>query len=344
MGQQQTATIYQYDLRNLLTNVTQSFNSTNTGPSNTVSRGFDGCGRIVSETASIGGNVITSVGQSWDLAGRRSVLNLYSGMGVGFAYQADSSMTVAGEASFGYANNGLLLGRTNISRSYTINQRDGVGRILQATTSAGMQTPLTENLSWLNNGQLSGYTAARGDFTDSRNYGYSTLARRVTQESFNITSTQKITNSYIVDEGNTGGLGVLTYQTESGASSASWTVPSSGGLDGLGRVAGAQDNVISRSSYGTAAGAGMVSATLDGRPLGVQFDGPQGTGQWRTSMDLAPGSHTLLVSALDQYGFYYGAATNNFSSATNSGDTIQNAYEWQWKRHTTVLGRFAWPH
>ncbi len=90
---------------------------------------------------------------------------------------------------------------------------------------------------------------------------------------------------------------------------------------------GRKTKQISRSSYGTAAGAGMVSATLDGRPLGVQFDGPQGTGQWRTSMDLAPGSHTLLVSALDQYGFYYGAATNNFSSATNSGDTIQNAYD-----------------
>jgi RHS repeat-associated protein len=326
-AQQQTLTTYQYDLRNLLTSVSQSFNSGTTGPATTVARSYDSYGRVVGENISVASNAFTGVSQTWDLAGRRSSLNLSSGLGLGFAYQADGLLTAADGSSFGYANSGLLLGRTNSSRSYTVNQRDGVGRILQATTSAGILTLLTENLSWLNNGQLSGYTAARGDFTDSRNYGYSVLARRVSQESFNVASGQKLTNNYSVDEGQTGGLGVLTSQTESGSGSASWAVPSSGGLDGLSRVAQAQDSVISRSAYGTAVGAGSVSATLDSKPVNVQFDGSEGGGQWRLNMDLAPGSHTLLVSAVDPSGHFFGAATNTFASATNSGDTIQNSYD-----------------
>jgi RHS repeat-associated protein len=326
-AQQQTLTTYQYDLRNLLTSVSQSFNSGTTGPATTVARSYDSYGRIVSENISVASNSFTGVSQSWDLAGRRSSINLSSGQGLGFYYQADGLMTAADGSSFGYANNGLLTGRTNSSRSYTVNQRDGEGRILQTTTSAGILTLLTENLSWLNNGQLSGYTATRGDFTDMRNYGYSTLARRVAQESFNIASSQVVTNMYSVDEGQTGGLGVLTSQTESGSGSASWAVPSSGGLDGLSRVAQAQDSVISRSSYGTAVGAGSVSATLDSKPVNVQFDGSDGGGQWRLNMDLAPGSHTLLVSAVDPSGHFFGAATNTFASATNAGDNIQNTYD-----------------
>jgi RHS repeat-associated protein len=330
-GPQQTLTTYQYDLRNLLTSVSQSFNNSTNGPATTISRGFDSYGRAAYENISVASNAFTGVSQTWDLAGRRSSLSLSSGLGLGFYYRADDLMTAADGSLFGYANNGLLIGRTNSSRSYTVNQRDGVGRVLQATTSAGILTPLTENLSWLNNGQLNSYVATRsGDSTmttDTRNYTYSTLARRVSQESFNIASGQKLTNNYSVDEGQTGGLGVLTSQTEAGSGSASWTVPSSGGLDGLNRVAQSQDNVISRSTYGTAAGAGSVSGTLDGKPISVQFDGAQGGGQWRANMDLAPGSHTLLVSAVDPSGLFSGAATNTFASATNSGDTIQNSFD-----------------
>jgi RHS repeat-associated protein len=330
-GPQQTLTTYQYDLRNLLTSVSQSFNNSTNGPATTISRGFDSYGRTVYENVSVASNSFTGVSQTWDLAGRRSSLSLSSGLGLGFYYRADGLMTAADGSSFGYANNGLLTGRTNVSRSYTVNQRDGVGRVLQTTTTAGILTPLTENLSWLNNGQLNSYVATRsGDSTmttDTRNYTYSTLARRVSQESFNIASGQKLTNNYSVDEGQTGGLGVLTSQTEAGSGSASWTVPSSGGLDGLSRVAQSQDNVISRSTYGTAAGAGSVSGMLDGKPISVQFDGAQGGGQWRANMDLAPGSHTLLVSAVDPSGLFSGAATNTFASATNSGDTIQNSFD-----------------
>ena len=290
-GAQQTLTTYQYDLRDLLTSVSQSFNNSTNGPVTSVSRGFDSYGRTVYEIVSVASNGFTGVSQTWDLAGRRSSLGLSSGLGLGFYYQADGLMTAADGSSFGYGNNGLLTGRTNSSRSYTVNQRDGTGRILQTTTSAGGATLLTENLSWLNNSQLNSYTAARsGDSTlttDSRNYGYSTLARRVTQESLNIATSQKLTNTYVIDAGQTGGLGTLTSSTQSGVSAASWVVASSGGLDGLGRVAQAQDSLINRSTYGTAAGAGTVSATLDGKSIGVQFDGPEGGGQWRANMDLA---------------------------------------------------------
>jgi RHS repeat-associated protein len=314
-------------LRNLLTGVSQSFASTNTGPSTSVTRSLDAYGRILSEAISVGGNGFNSVSQTWDAAGRRSSLNLSGGLGIGFEHQADGLMTATDGSVFGYANNGLLIGRTNASRAYVVNQRDGVGRILQTTTSAGSTTLLTENLAWLNNGQLSAYTAARADFTDSRAYSYSPLARRVTQEEFNISSSQTMTNTYTIDEGQTGGLGVLTGQSQSGASSGLWTVPSSGGLDGLSRVAQAQDSIISRSAYGVAAGAGSVLATLDGKPLNVQFDGPQGGGQWRLNMDLAPGSHTLAVTAADPSGLFAGGSTNVFASATNAGDTIQNTYD-----------------
>jgi RHS repeat-associated protein len=324
-GQQQTTTTYQYDLRGLVTNLSQSFVSTNTGPSTAVTHALDAFGRITSETLSFGSNV-AAIAQGWDVVGRRSVLDLPLA-DMTFGYQADGLMTVAGSSTFGFANNGLLVGRTNSSRSYFVNQRDGAGRILQATAWAGLQTLVTENLTWLNNGQLNSYSAVRGDFTDARNYAYSAIARRVTQESFNVATGQKITNSYSVDGGQSQGLGVLTSQTGSGASQASWTVPSSGGLDALSRVAQAQNNVISRSTYGTAVGAGTVSATLDGHPVSVQSDGPQGDGYWRANLELAPGSHTLTVSATDPSGLYSGAATNTFASATNSGDTIQNTYD-----------------
>jgi RHS repeat-associated protein len=315
---------YQYDLRGLATNITYSLNETYLGPPTTVLRGFDAYGRIVSEQTLTGGNALTSVSQSWDLAGRRSVVNLFQGMSIGFTYQADGLMTAAGGSTFGYGNNGLLLGRTNSLRTWFVNQRDGDGRILQTTTKVGGQTVLTEANTWRNDGRMSAYTAGRSDFTDSRGYSYSPLAQRLTQESFFVGSSQAITNNYTIDSGQTGGLGLLTGRAASGSSSAAWTAAS---LDGFSRVADEQDSLIRRSAYGLAAGAGEVSATLDGKPLSVQFDGPNGSSQWQADMDLGPGAHTLQVSAVDPSGLYFGSAINTFACATNSGDNIQDSYD-----------------
>jgi len=320
-AQQQTSTTYQYDLRNLLTSLSQSFASTNTGPSTAVTRGYDSYGRILTEATAISGASISVMNQTWDVGGRRSQLN-----GVPFNHQADGLMIASDGSVFGYANNGLLVGRTNASRNYAITQRDGKGRVLGTTTTVGISTALTETLAWRNDGRLTNYVASR-DFTDTRNYSYSPLAQRLTQESFNVASGSHMTNNYTIDNNATGGLGILTSKTEGGAATASWTVPGSGGLDGLSRVAQSQNTLINRPTYGTVQGAGTVTATLDGNPVAVQFDGSGGSGQWRANLDMSSGSHTLSVSAVDPSGNYSGSSNSTFTVASGAVDTVTNIYD-----------------
>ena len=265
--------------------------------------------------------------QSWDSAGRRAYLQ--TGIGMNFGYRADGLMTQANSSTFSYANNGLPVSRTTGAKTATVNQRDGRGRVLQATTTYNTSPILTENLSYRNDGRLNSYTASR-DFTDSRSYSYSSLANRVTQESFGLSSGHSATNTYTIDSGATGGLGILTAATETGGAAGSWTVPTSGGLDGLSRVAQAQDSLVRRSTIGTALGAATLSATLDGNPLNLEFDGyivTYRSGIWRADMDLSPGSHTLNVSAVDPTGYIFGSTNSTFSVATNAGDKIQNTYD-----------------
>jgi RHS repeat-associated protein len=180
---------------------------------------------------------------------------------------------------------------------------------------------LTETNTWRNDGRMSAYTAGRSDFTDARVYGYSPLAQRLAGESFYLGSGKTITNNYTTDSGQTGGLGLLTGRAQSGGSSASWT----GIVGDPNRFASEQSSLISRSTYGLAQGADAVSATLDGQPLSVQFDGANG-GPWWACMDLAAGSHTLQVSAVDPSGLYFFSTNSTFACATNSGDTITNEY------------------
>lgn len=328
--EQQTVTSCGYDLDNRLTVVNQSFNNTNTSPSTAVSRSYSPFGLMTKEEVTDSDWYFARCIPQWDAAGRRTALGImhdpWNTTTIGFGYRADGLMTAAGGSTFGYADNGLLLGRTNSLRTWFVNQRDGAGRLLQATTKVGGQTVLTETSAWRNDGRLSSYTAARADFTDARYYTYSPLANRLTQESFNVAAGQRLTNSYTLDRASSAGLGILTAATESGAGSASWTVPGTGGLDGLSRVVQAQDNSISRPTFGLASGAGTVSATLDGKPVAVQFDGPRG-GQWRAAMDVTSGAHTLHVSAVDPSGLYFGSATNTFTVASNALDTIQNQFD-----------------
>ena len=118
----------------------------------------------------------------------------------------------------------------------------------------------------------------------------------------------------------------LTDRAASGSSSAAWNVTAGGGLDGLSRVTQSQNSSVNRPAFGLAAGAGSVWATLDGKPLGVQFDGGDG-GQWRADMEVTSGSHTLQVGAVDKTGLYFASATNTFVIASNALDTIQNQYD-----------------
>jgi len=326
--QQQTTTTYQYDHRDLLTGLVQSFSSTNAGPSTAISRSFDSYGQLVSESASASSGGGFNAGQNWDAVGRRSLLSLPDQLAIGFAYQADGLMTAAGGSGFGYANNGLITGRTNTLRSYTINQRDGRGRILQTTTTVGSTTALSETMTWRNDGRLNSYTAVRGDFTDSRNYTYSPWAQRLTQETLNVSASQRVTNNYIMDGGVAARLGILTSVTQAGSQAGTWSVPGSGGLDGLSRVAQASDSVLTRSATGKAPGASTITATLDGNPVSVQFDGPNTSdGRWRASLNLYPGSHSLLVSAFDATGRSVGGTNNSFTCNGGATDTIKNVYD-----------------
>ncbi len=68
-AEQQTSTTRQYDRRGLLTNLVQSFASTNTGPATTVARAFDIYGQLVLESVSAGGNLLSRASQTWEAAG-----------------------------------------------------------------------------------------------------------------------------------------------------------------------------------------------------------------------------------------------------------------------------------
>ena len=325
-GEQQTSTTYQYDRRNLLTNLVQSFNSTNTGPATAVSRKFDSYGQMVWESVSMASGSLSGISQTWDAAGRRTMLN-FSSQNYGFKYQADGLMIAADGSTFGYGDNGLLTLRTNNYRTYTVTQRDGVGRVLQTQTKVSTSTNLTESLTWRNDGRLSGYTANRsGDFTDTRSYAYAPYSQRLTQESFSVSGGQRFTNIYTFDKGHAGGLGVLTSISTPAQSTNTWSAPASGGLDGLNRVANEQTAILRRPATGLALGAASVSATLDGNPANVQFDGTDAEGRWRAMLDMTPGSHTLRLAALHPSGQYTAYATNTFNTI-GGADTVTNAFD-----------------
>jgi RHS repeat-associated protein len=322
--EQKTATSYQYDKRGLVTFVSQSFNNPGIGSSTLIGRTYDGYGHVITESTSVDGNPLSGVAQSWNNAGRRDILGLPLSQRILFGYRADGLMTSAGGSSFGYNDNGLLTTRNNSSRAYTITARDGMGRVLQTTNKMGTQTILAESLSWRNDGHLTAYTAYRGDFTDSRTYSYTPLSQRLAQESFNVSASQRFTNSYTVDNGLVGKLGVLTSISTPAQSSNTWSA--GGGLDALNRVQQEQTALLRRPATGKALGAATVSATLDGNPVDVAFDGSEADGRWRANLDLTSGSHSLRLTAVHPSGQYTANVTNTFN-VTGGADTVQNQYD-----------------
>jgi hypothetical protein len=273
LPEQQMTMGWTFDPRGYVTDMTQSFASGSTGASTEVQRSFDPYGQLAGETVNLGGSGLSSFSQTWDSAGRRTQLagNSWS---ESFAYQADGLMTAGGGATFGYANNGLLTGRTNSFRTYTINQRDGLGQPLAATTRVGFSTALAESWNWLGDGSPAAYIAQRSDYTDTRNYAYGPLNRRLIQESFNVANGQFVTNNYTFDNGASGGMGILTAATESSAATNSW----GGGLDALSRVINGTNTVAERPAYGNINGPANVTAALDGVPDRRHA----GWQQWRT--------------------------------------------------------------
>ncbi|HLX68190.1 MAG TPA: hypothetical protein VKV04_01065, partial [Verrucomicrobiae bacterium] len=311
LAAQQMSCAWQYDVRGLLTNITQSFANTNTGPTTVISRQFDSYGQLLSESVSPG----ATISQSWDGAGRR----VQSG-NQAFQYQADGRIVGVSGSTFGYGDDGLLTGRTNSSRTVVINSRDGEGKLLQETTTANSSTILTENWNWTGDDMPASYTAARTDYTDSRQFTYGAATRRLTQETFNLNGSQSVTNNFTYDHGTAAGLGVLTA---AGEGSNSW----SSGLDAFSRISSETNSIIHRTANGNVNGAATLRGYLNGQPLNVTYD-PHAASVWYSDIALSAGSsNTLSIYADHPSGLFTTNQNNSFTVASGAFDSEQSQYD-----------------
>ena len=219
------------------------------------------------------------------------------------------------------------MSKVNQARSYAIGQRDGRGRVLQATTTVQSSPALTESLSWRNDGRLSSYSALRSDFSDYRSYAYSSSARRLTNEILNVASGSPITNAFGVDFGQSGKLGIVTSAAQAGAFAATWSLPPSGGVDGLGRLSQEQSTLFERPATGRARGADTLNATLNGRAVPVQYDPSNTNGNWRASLALSPGQNTFIVTATHPSHQFATSATNTYTNLISSADLFTNNFD-----------------
>jgi YD repeat-containing protein len=308
-AEQQMTVSWQYELRGFVTAVTQSYASTNTGPSTTIQRAYDAYGQLSTDSG---------ITQQWDAAGRRTQV----GGIMSFQYRADDLITAVNDATFGYGDNGLLAGRTNSFRSVTVNQRDPLGRPMQMTTKVLGVTKLTETWNWLGDGSPSNYVAARSDFTDTRNFAYGSLTRKLTQESFNLGSSLSLTNAYTFDNGVAAGVGVLTKANELSVVSNSW----SGGVDALSRITNGTNSVIQRSASGTVNGAATLRGYLNGQPIDLRYDS-RSASAWAATFGLQAGTNTLTVYADHPSGFFTTNKTSTFTVNSGTQDRVTSQYD-----------------
>jgi len=338
--EQNMTTSLRYEVRGYVTNFTDQFANTNAGPVTTIGRSYDPYGQLAFETVN-GGPVSYGAGQSWDAAGRRTQLNV-GGNNYGFGWQADGSMAAVndstGSGNYTYTTAGLLTCRTVGNRQTTLASFDGEGRPLAINTSVNTAFKLTENFTWSGDGLLASHTLNRiNDFVDSRAYSYATSSRRLTQEQLNMNAATTWTNTFGYDNGAAQGPGVLT---SSGNGPASWT----GGTDAFSRVNTATNSLISYAAFGHVNGQSTLSAWLDNQPVSVSSVGTNAM-QWRASMELAQGSHQLLVAAQHPSGLFTAWATNLFTNSLPNeivGDTYDgggNITNRVWKNPTGGIER-----
>jgi RHS repeat-associated protein len=324
LPEQNLTTSLQYDPRGYVTGYIEQFASTSTGPATSIQRTFDPYGQLASESVN-GGSTAYLDTQTWDAAGRRTQLDFGNTTQYGFAWRSDYTLAAFlapnGSGYYGYDTAGLMTNRISNIRSATITSRDGEGRpLLIATTISGV-TNLVESLSWLGDGLLATHTLVRPDFTDSRSYGYAPLSRRLTQEQLNLNGASTWTNNFAYDDGQPHGPGVLT---SAGQTNAQWT----GVPDAFSRVIGATNTTVTYSAYGHVTGLGTVNLWLDGNPVSVTGVGTNTT-QWAATMELSPGPHQLVGSAVEQPSAQFTSwATNSFTNSIpyqTTSDTLDYA-------------------
>jgi RHS repeat-associated protein len=312
-----------YDPRNLPTNISQSFASTNTGPGVTVSRTYGMYWELIQESI-LGGNNYTAT-EAYDADIRRTGLGI-NNFGWGFSYQADGMMTSAGSSSlyggagFSYSTSGLLLSSLFSPRTTSVTQFDGDGRPLAANTTANGSTILNETLTYTPDGLLASHTVARPDFTDNRSYTYANLSRRLTQEAVGLSASSNWTTAFVYDNGVSGGPGVLTSMGQAVGTNVNWK----GGTDAFSRVNAATNTVAQRQAYGYLNGTATMTALLDGNDMPVTLFGTNDNYRWQAQLSLVPGAHKLIVNALNWSGFYTASATNTFTN--NALDHVQETY------------------
>jgi RHS repeat-associated protein len=310
-----------YDPRSLVTNISESFASTNTGSSVNLSRSYGMYWELITE--SIAGANNYSATEAYDADIRRTGLGI-NNFGYGFGFQADGLMTSAGGgnggATFSYTTSGLLLSSLFSPRTTSTTQFDGDGRPLAGNTTANGSTILSETLTYTPDGLLASHTVARPDFTDNRSYTYANLSRRLTQETVGLSASSNWTTAFVYDHGVSGGPGVLTSMGQAVGTNVSWN----GGTDAFSRVNAATNSVAQRQAYGFLNGTATMTALLDGNEMPVTLFGTNDNYRWQAQLSLVPGPHKLVVNALNWSGIYTASATNTFTN--NAIDHVQETY------------------
>jgi YD repeat-containing protein len=346
-------TRWDYDTRGYVTQITESFTNAATGPSTTVTRPVDAYAQIKAELINVGSSSFSGATFGWDTAGRRSGLS-FGQFNYTYASRADgllaSAIGTTGGGTYTYDTAGQLLTRTLGPRLTSIATRDGAGRPLSIITLLNMQTNLAETLTWTGDGLPASHKIERPSFTDQRNYLYADLSRRLTNETLRLDAAKLWTNRFTYDIGAVSGPGVLTRIGQPETSGVSIRE----GVDAFSRIVNQTNNVLQKLAYGRVNGPTRITAFLDGKatPVTVIGTGDSAwTNQWRTTLEMTPGTHQLQVLAMHPSGLTNQTATawytNNVSNltATNIYDGAGNITQRVWKNPngtTNLIQTLSW--
>ncbi len=124
LAEQNLTTSWGYDPRGLVTNISESFASTNTGPSSSVARTYDANGQLQGDTVSAG-NFSYQAALSRDSSGRRAALG-FGAFGYNYSWRADGLLASSSGGSYTYDAAGQVLTRAFSPMTSSITSRDGV--------------------------------------------------------------------------------------------------------------------------------------------------------------------------------------------------------------------------
>jgi YD repeat-containing protein len=345
LPEQNIVTSWKFDVRGVLTNITENFSDPATGPSTSIQRTLDAYAQLNNESVHVGGSPHTGMMQSWDSAGRRARVGYgYGVFGFNLEWNGDGALKSfqgpSGTGTYTYTTAGLIASKTIGPRITTILQRDGAGRALSISNNIGGQTRLVETLTWTGDGLMASQTLARQDFTDARQYFYASLTRRLIEERLNLDASKRYTNTITFDNGEAGKDGVPTRIGQPEANGTAWK----GGKDAFARIVSQTNNVVQRAAWGNVNGPATVSISVDGGKMPVALLGTNG-GEWRATLELTPGTHQMIAAALHPSGFYTAHATNWFTNsignltATDTLDAIGNVTQKIWKNPDGTTNR-----